>query len=269
MNAQITFVDKIKKLIAKDDLDSALVELGQFAYNSQWFNESVLHLARFSDLKYKIRTGTILNEETNYQKNKLRLAILELTDEIIKSKDDKLQLDFNKHLNRDTKTEVYDTAELIFNLSQGILKDNQEILIPVIQKGVDDWEVKWEASRKMAGLYLGQNQRGNFRRWIIYLENKGKLNNLDQKTKETISQLTSVVEKLYSVLYTYHRIVKTDEFMYGFRNESEFRYKIDKHIFSRLEDFDKYQIEPLIMDYLENLSGIVEEIGRCTELLKS
>lgn len=76
------FNKKIIKLIGKDNLDDAIRKLHNFLQSHPKTDELVIQSARYNDLKKQIRLGVIDLEKANITKNKIRLALIELLDEI-------------------------------------------------------------------------------------------------------------------------------------------------------------------------------------------
>ncbi|NUO00076.1 MAG: hypothetical protein HUU01_05615 [Saprospiraceae bacterium] len=76
------FINNILTLISKNDLKTAIDELGQFLKRSPKLDELILQSARFNDVTQQIRMGTIDFEDAAIAKNKIRNAILDLVREI-------------------------------------------------------------------------------------------------------------------------------------------------------------------------------------------
>ncbi len=79
------FTERIGSLIGKDDLKTAINEMNILLKNSDKLNEVILQSARFTDLTRQIRMGSINVEDANVNKNKIRLGILSLLQEIEES----------------------------------------------------------------------------------------------------------------------------------------------------------------------------------------
>ena len=76
------FNEKIIKLIGKDNLDEAIKKLGNFLKSHPKTDELIIQSARYNGLKRQIRLGVIDWEKADLTKNKIRLALIELLDEI-------------------------------------------------------------------------------------------------------------------------------------------------------------------------------------------
>lgn len=79
------FTDHIGALIGKDDLKTAIREMGQFLKNSPRLDEVILQSSRFTDLMAQIRSGTISFEDASLSKNQIRFALLGLLREVEES----------------------------------------------------------------------------------------------------------------------------------------------------------------------------------------
>lgn len=76
------YSERIGNLIGKDDLKAAIWELNQLLKDSPQLNEAIVQSARYNEVMKQIRTGSISFEEANLTKNKIRLGILNLLEEI-------------------------------------------------------------------------------------------------------------------------------------------------------------------------------------------
>lgn len=70
--------------ISKDKIDEAISLLKACMADSPISAEIAIHSAKYSDLAKQIRLGTLSLEQTNIEKNKLRLALLDLAEELEK-----------------------------------------------------------------------------------------------------------------------------------------------------------------------------------------
>ena len=77
-----SFSEEIGRLISSDNLEVALKKLSHFFANSQALKNIILQSARLKDLKEKIILGVISFEDENITKNKIRLAILDILEEL-------------------------------------------------------------------------------------------------------------------------------------------------------------------------------------------
>ncbi len=76
------FTEHIGNLIGKDDLQSAIRDMGQFLRNSPKLDEVILQSSRYTELMGQIRNGTISFEDASVGKNQIRFALLSLLREI-------------------------------------------------------------------------------------------------------------------------------------------------------------------------------------------
>jgi Effector-associated domain 11 len=70
--------------ISSDKIEEAISLLKAFIANSPISAEVAIHSAKYSDLAKQIRLGTLSLEQINVEKNKLRLALLDLAEELEK-----------------------------------------------------------------------------------------------------------------------------------------------------------------------------------------
>lgn len=82
MSANQTFHEKIRQLIASDEINEAIQLLQQLLKNSPKLNEAILQSSRLSDISRQIRLGMVDDNQANITKNKIRSGILELLEEI-------------------------------------------------------------------------------------------------------------------------------------------------------------------------------------------
>ncbi|MFK7971320.1 MAG: hypothetical protein AB8F95_13190 [Bacteroidia bacterium] len=81
MNHKDTIVT-IRQLIAQDKLPKALAAIQALLKNSPDLDEAILQTGRFSDLRRRIRTGTIREADAELNKNQLRKGLLDLLREL-------------------------------------------------------------------------------------------------------------------------------------------------------------------------------------------
>ena len=77
------FIQQIRDLIAKADLNAALKQLRALLENSPKLNEILLQSARLSDLTSKIRQGLINNQDATITQNQITYGVLELLPELL------------------------------------------------------------------------------------------------------------------------------------------------------------------------------------------
>lgn len=77
-----SFATHIRNLIAKDDFPTAIQELCALLKNSPHLDEAILQSARYNDITRQIRLGVVDFEAANVTKNQIRVAVLELLQEV-------------------------------------------------------------------------------------------------------------------------------------------------------------------------------------------
>ena len=92
----------VKNQIANDKLELAIESLSNFLREDKIFDEVIVQRARLSELKRKIRLNIIHWEEQNIEKNRIRISLLEMIDEI---KND--EIPFEQNDNEAINTENY------------------------------------------------------------------------------------------------------------------------------------------------------------------
>jgi len=81
MKSPQAYITHLKDLIAQDKLGQVIADLQGLFQGSPAFNEVILQSSRYNQLKAAIRTGTIMLEDANIERNKLTLALLEMIDD--------------------------------------------------------------------------------------------------------------------------------------------------------------------------------------------
>jgi len=76
------FNEKIGDLVGKDNLEEAIYLLRKLLQDCPSLDDVILQSSRLTDVMRQIRNGTISFEDANITKNKIRIAILELSEEI-------------------------------------------------------------------------------------------------------------------------------------------------------------------------------------------
>lgn len=74
--------EQIGDLIGKDDLQGAISLLGNLLKNSPKLEEVILQTGRLNDITNQIRLGVVDFEKADITKNKIRIALLNLIEEI-------------------------------------------------------------------------------------------------------------------------------------------------------------------------------------------
>jgi Asp-tRNA(Asn)/Glu-tRNA(Gln) amidotransferase B subunit len=75
-------IEDISALVGSDNLKEAINLLQKLLKTSPKLDDAILQSARLTDLMRQIRNGTISFDDADISKNKIRLAILSLADEI-------------------------------------------------------------------------------------------------------------------------------------------------------------------------------------------
>ncbi len=78
METSSTFIAAIRKLIAKDDLKQALLQLKTFFEHSSKLDEVILQSARFEAIRKHIRQGTVNTKNKNVELDQIRTGMLDL-----------------------------------------------------------------------------------------------------------------------------------------------------------------------------------------------
>ena len=86
--ASNNYSQHLRQLVQKDNIEKVIQELSELLQNSPHLDEALLHSARWDDLKKQIRLGQLSYEESNVSKNQIRLAVLELINEIEEQTED-------------------------------------------------------------------------------------------------------------------------------------------------------------------------------------
>ncbi len=77
-----SFLERIRELIAGDELDEALQLLRKLLDNTRKLDEALHQAGRFADIRRQIRLGTVSHEDATLTKNQIRAALLDLVSEI-------------------------------------------------------------------------------------------------------------------------------------------------------------------------------------------
>lgn len=76
------FINDIKKLIAQNELNAALLQLQALLENSPKLDEAIHQSGRFQAIRKQIRLGVVSHAEATLAENQIRVALLELLLEI-------------------------------------------------------------------------------------------------------------------------------------------------------------------------------------------
>lgn len=75
-------MEEIKNLLEKDQLDEVIIKLKKYITENDLQNQILLNSARNSDIKRMIRQGIVSFDDALIEKNKIRLALIEIINEI-------------------------------------------------------------------------------------------------------------------------------------------------------------------------------------------
>ena len=100
------YCDFIGNLVGQDKLKEAVNLLRKLLENSHRLNEVILQSSRLTGVEKQIREGTINFEDASLTKNKIRMAILSLTEEIrsIGENHDEVKKEINSYIKADENT---------------------------------------------------------------------------------------------------------------------------------------------------------------------
>lgn len=242
------YAQKIKNLVAENQLLEAITELSQLAQNSNWLNGVIMQSARYNDLNKKILLGIIPDEVAVIERNRVTNSILEIIMEIEKNSSKEFNLTINEFENRTPKEKLYDVAEIVFSVTKEIVNENQVVLTPIFKRNANIIEI----TERMTDLFYGQKSRGNFARWITFL--KETENNIALQTEIRVESgaLASVLQKFHEILYSY----ETD--ILGLK----------KSVIFNLSNHDINDTQSYISQYLDKIQSVVDEIGSIAEKIK-
>lgn len=82
MSKTNTFIARIRDLIAKDEVKTAIQELSALLKGSPQLDEAVQQSARYNNVMQQIRLGLVDFQSANIAQNQIRHGILELLREI-------------------------------------------------------------------------------------------------------------------------------------------------------------------------------------------
>lgn len=107
-----TFIAAIRKLIAKDDLKQALLQLKTFFEHSSKLDEVILQSARFEAIRKHIRLGMVNMKDSNVELNQITAGILDLLRSV---EEEAEQPDWSEEVKKTAKT-VIQQAPKIYNI---------------------------------------------------------------------------------------------------------------------------------------------------------
>jgi len=74
--------ETVGKLVRKDELNSAIALLHRFLKDSPKLDDVIMQSSQLSDITRQIRNGVVSFEDANINKNKIRIGILSLVNEM-------------------------------------------------------------------------------------------------------------------------------------------------------------------------------------------
>lgn len=77
-----SYLESIRELIGKDELAKAIESLSNLLRNSPKLDEMIIQSAKYNEVQKQIRQGVVVSDNANMTKNKIRLALLEIMEEI-------------------------------------------------------------------------------------------------------------------------------------------------------------------------------------------
>lgn len=192
------FANNIQTLVANNELDSAIIELSKLAKNSEWTREIIMQSAKLKDVETNIINGTLSFDNASTHKSQIRVAILNISKKIFKSNDSSLKNDISLVTSWDKQEEIVSVLESMYEVINSILIKNEEILSPIFTSSFDDINLLHD---KMTLLFHNQKNRGNFRRWIIYLSKHLKENKIPSEKREYIENSIHLLDEFYRIFY--------------------------------------------------------------------
>ncbi len=262
------FATKIQELVAEDKIDDAIIELSKLANNSNWTREVIMQSAKFNDIEKHLRNGTLSFEEVTIHKNRVRNAILDISSRINNSTNNSLKEDIETIEKWDKKEEVIAILESIYKIVNSILIENEEILSPLFTHNYNIEEVH----DKMVLLFNNQRNRGNFKRWIIYLTKQLKSDSLPEGSITHIKNAIHLLNEFFRFFYE-----KVPQDLKGNNlkiaiNELQDEYPPTKGIVANIinpsQNYEVREMQVLASRYLDDIRNAVEDFGESIEWLK-
>lgn len=282
--------DTIRDLIAKGDLDSAIITLSSLASSNKAVNEVLLQSSMNEILKKQLRHGTIDFQDSEIQRNRINKSILDILDLIDEEKKQRLDSDAYKYPQIDIEFKIIATIKDIYELTKEILKENQEILTPILLQRSNKLIRKiklflnntkdndrFEVMNKMIILFNNQKSRGTFSRWIVFFNEIVYREDLPQQFKNEANKMGKLLTELNNTLYSRVSSARINQINSIFYDDPYLENQENKEIISRivLKDLFRHQImysdekiNLLVDEYLENLRNIHVKISEILEKLK-
>lgn len=76
------FFQQIRSHLAKEDVNTALIQLQQFLDNSPRLDEVIQQAGRFAAIRKQIRLGTVSHADATLTTNQIRMSLIDLLTEI-------------------------------------------------------------------------------------------------------------------------------------------------------------------------------------------
>lgn len=86
--SNVEYINRIRKFIENDELDSALMALSTLLQNSNKLDEAIHQSGRYENIRKQIRLGTVSHSDANLTQNQIRFGLLDLLGEIEKQRED-------------------------------------------------------------------------------------------------------------------------------------------------------------------------------------
>lgn len=262
------FANKIQELVAKDNIDEAIIELSKLANNSSWTREVIMQSAKFNDIERNLRNGTLSYDVASIHKNRVRDAILDISNRINNSSNKSLEADIEVIEKWDKKEEVIANLETTYKTVNSILIENEEILSPLFTNNYNIEEVH----DKMILLFNNQRNRGNFKRWIIYLSKQLKSESLPEESREQIENAIRLLNDFFRFFYEkVPQDLKGDNLQIAIEQLQD-EYPPTKGIVANIvnpsQNYEVREMQKLASRYLDDLRNAVVDFGELIEWLK-
>ncbi|MFK7908814.1 MAG: hypothetical protein AB8B69_27040 [Chitinophagales bacterium] len=179
------FATKIQELIADDKIDDAIIELSKLTNNSSWMRDVIMQGPRLHNIEEDLRNGTLNFEGTAIHKNRVKEVILTICSRIHHSTNDSLKADIAVIEKWDDKEELIAILNAIYKLISSILIETEEILTPFF---TDNHTIE-EAQDRMILLFSSQRKRGNFKRWVSFLNKQLESDSFSEHSTQAIDDL--------------------------------------------------------------------------------
>jgi hypothetical protein len=109
------YIENIKSLIARDNLNEALLQLQNLLKESPLLDEVIHQTARFSNIRKQVRMGEVEKEVADVTQNQIRMGILELLAEVLVQTEQ--HPDIKKEVEK-AAVIIQQSAEKIYNINK-------------------------------------------------------------------------------------------------------------------------------------------------------